>query len=159
MAAWISTVSDRIRSASQQKNVHIDPHHRSPREFCDVWYLSTTIWTTHQRVPSHIYGNDCTERSAYPCNSDDVLQISASYMGTIREESRYVQIRASSLGYGTLVPGCSSMAVVGSVADQQLGQIVGYMRQQGIKATVHVCWVKTNRQMYRTTALYKDTSF
>ncbi|KAE8367359.1 hypothetical protein BDV27DRAFT_155062 [Aspergillus caelatus] len=85
-----------------------------------------------------ICGNDCTEQSADPRNSDNVSQISASYMGPIHEESRYVQIRDSSLGYGTLGPGCSSMAVVDSVADQQLGQIVGYMRQQGIQATIHV---------------------
>ncbi|UDD59029.1 hypothetical protein AFCA_006450 [Aspergillus flavus] len=60
-----------------------------------------------------------------------------SYMRPTHEESGYVQVRASSLGYGALGPGCSSMTVVGNVADQQFGQIVGYMRQQGMQATIH----------------------
>lgn len=91
--------------------------------------------TSEHRV---ICGNDYTERCPYPCNSNDVPQISMSYMRPTHEESGYVQVRASSLGYGALGPGCSSMTAVGNVADQQFGQIVGYMRQQGMQATIHV---------------------
>ncbi|KAB8263337.1 hypothetical protein BDV32DRAFT_4654 [Aspergillus pseudonomiae] len=85
-----------------------------------------------------VFGNGLTEQSLYARNSDGVPQILMSYVTPTHEQSRYFQAQASSLGLGALAKEHLSIAVVGSVADQQLSQVFGCMLHQGIQATIHV---------------------